>query len=111
MFFFFFSSRRRHTRYIGDWSSDVCSSDLSARPNFVLIEPPLVVVPADAVMKFGRADILSLEIASEAKEIGRATCRESLSSSRTIAQKKSERLMSSVSGGYLYSSTSVLSNT
>src|SRR5437764_10959128 len=27
-YFFFFSSRRRHTRYIGDWSSDVCSSDL-----------------------------------------------------------------------------------
>src|SRR5436189_1513340 len=27
---FFFSSRRRHTRYIGDWSSDVCSSDLFA---------------------------------------------------------------------------------
>src|SRR5437764_8074268 len=27
--FFFFSSRRRHTRYIGDWSSDVCSSDLN----------------------------------------------------------------------------------
>src|SRR5437762_130355 len=26
--FFFISSRRRHTRYIGDWSSDVCSSDL-----------------------------------------------------------------------------------
>src|SRR5437763_14380980 len=29
---FFFSSRRRHTRYIGDWSSDVCSSDLILRP-------------------------------------------------------------------------------
>src|SRR5437764_7024624 len=28
--FFFFSSRRRHTRYIGDWSSDVCSSDLNS---------------------------------------------------------------------------------
>src|SRR5256885_7478366 len=27
---FFFSSRRRHTRLQGDWSSDVCSSDLSA---------------------------------------------------------------------------------
>src|SRR5205807_4136646 len=26
---FFFSSRRRHTRLQGDWSSDVCSSDLS----------------------------------------------------------------------------------
>src|SRR6266542_4791820 len=28
-FFFFFSSRRRHTRCYRDWSSDVCSSDLS----------------------------------------------------------------------------------
>src|SRR3989454_10513363 len=30
-FFFFFSSRRRHTRLQGDWSSDVCSSDLGGR--------------------------------------------------------------------------------
>src|SRR5467141_1387992 len=28
-FFFFFSSRRRHTIFKCDWSSDVCSSDLS----------------------------------------------------------------------------------
>src|SRR6202021_4181791 len=28
VFLFFFSSRRRHTRYWRDWSSDVCSSDL-----------------------------------------------------------------------------------
>src|SRR2546430_9021269 len=28
-YFFFFSSRRRHTRFDCDWSSDVCSSDLS----------------------------------------------------------------------------------
>src|SRR5258707_3505260 len=28
---FFFSSRRRHTRYWRDWSSDVCSSDLRSR--------------------------------------------------------------------------------
>src|SRR2546426_3873435 len=28
LFCFFFSSRRRHTRLQGDWSSDVCSSDL-----------------------------------------------------------------------------------
>src|SRR5256885_5533909 len=28
---FFFSSRRRHTRLQGDWSSDVCSSDLAAK--------------------------------------------------------------------------------
>src|SRR2546430_11339781 len=30
--FFFFSSRRRHTRFDCDWSSDVCSSDLVAPP-------------------------------------------------------------------------------
>src|SRR2546426_11776294 len=29
IFIFFFSSRRRHTRLQGDWSSDVCSSDLA----------------------------------------------------------------------------------
>src|SRR6266581_6034110 len=29
--FFVFSSRRRHTRWTGDWSSDVCSSDLAAK--------------------------------------------------------------------------------
>src|SRR5207302_4761461 len=29
-FCFFFSSRRRHTRFSRDWSSDVCSSDLAA---------------------------------------------------------------------------------
>src|SRR5690606_39814792 len=28
---FFFSSRRRHTRFSRDWSSDVCSSDLHTR--------------------------------------------------------------------------------
>src|SRR5262249_57168887 len=28
---FFFSSRRRHTRLVSDWSSDVCSSDLDPR--------------------------------------------------------------------------------
>src|SRR5256886_4556846 len=30
MYFFFFSSRRRHTRFDCDWSSDVCSSDLTS---------------------------------------------------------------------------------
>src|SRR5690606_39526082 len=29
-YLFFFSSRRRHTRFSRDWSSDVCSSDLEA---------------------------------------------------------------------------------
>src|SRR5690606_39520379 len=32
-FSFFFSSRRRHTRFSRDWSSDVCSSDLADQSN------------------------------------------------------------------------------
>src|SRR3989454_4740016 len=36
--FFFFSSRRRHTRLQGDWSSDVCSSDLLSSIAFL---PPI----------------------------------------------------------------------
>src|SRR3712207_7716325 len=34
IYVFFFSSRRRHTRYWRDWSSDVCSSDLKTRGEF-----------------------------------------------------------------------------
>src|SRR2546430_381093 len=33
--FFFFSSRRRHTRFDCDWSSDVCSSDLLMRSSWL----------------------------------------------------------------------------
>src|SRR5207253_4966060 len=46
-FFFFFSSRRRHTRWPRDWSSDVCSSDLhrvarvAQRPHERLVEQVL----------------------------------------------------------------------
>src|SRR3712207_1932907 len=34
---FFFSSRRRHTRYWRDWSSDVCSSDLGSTASFTAV--------------------------------------------------------------------------
>src|SRR5256886_13656752 len=45
--FFFFSSRRRHTRFDCDWSSDVCSSDLvaSATAPSVYLSDPLHVFP------------------------------------------------------------------
>src|SRR5256885_893902 len=42
---FFFSSRRRHTRLQGDWSSDVCSSDLDGRPAVYSVDS----IPADIV--------------------------------------------------------------
>src|SRR5437867_10746731 len=41
MICFFFSSRRRHTRSYGDWSSDVCSSDLEhPLPDAVAVPTP-----------------------------------------------------------------------
>src|SRR5437016_13801245 len=43
MLFFFFSSRRRHTRLVSDWSSDVCSSDLE-NPSPVSPRSPTVTV-------------------------------------------------------------------
>src|SRR5437867_3981873 len=42
--YFFFSSRRRHTSSYGDWSSDVCSSDLLR---------PVVVEGADVLLALG----------------------------------------------------------
>src|SRR5262249_59602752 len=42
--YFFFSSRRRHTRLVSDWSSDVCSSDLDwPIEDFNLVGGKLVV--------------------------------------------------------------------
>src|SRR2546430_15667605 len=45
--FFFFSSRRRHTRFDCDWSSDVCSSDLER----VLAKAPEVERIAERMMR------------------------------------------------------------
>src|SRR2546427_6778945 len=42
MLFFFFSSRRRHTRFDCDWSSDVCSSDLVAVGMSLIFTSPVV---------------------------------------------------------------------
>src|ERR1039457_6273977 len=39
--FFFFSSRRRHTRLQGDWSSDVCSSDLDIFRKYLSTDLPI----------------------------------------------------------------------
>src|SRR5256885_6710850 len=45
---FFFSSRRRHTRLQGDWSSDVCSSDLTTDAQIVHPVALGPLTPADA---------------------------------------------------------------
>src|SRR6266581_1376358 len=54
---FFFSSRRRHTRWTGDWSSDVCSSDLREVEDVHLVGRHLVrVVADDAAPALGRLE-------------------------------------------------------
>src|SRR2546427_3420615 len=55
-FFFFFSSRRRHTRFDCDWSSDVCSSDLSRTSARVLSR----YVDGIMIRTFDHAEVLEL---------------------------------------------------
>src|SRR5437764_476349 len=61
--FFFFSSRRRHTRYIGDWSSDVCSSDLACSASRIAGYhlTALSLMAADPEAEHARASLLSAE--------------------------------------------------
>src|SRR5260370_27465574 len=62
---FFFSSRRRHTRFKCDWSSDVCSSDLS--PGSVSKKTDAVVAgesPGEA--KINKANELGVPVIDEA---------------------------------------------
>src|SRR5437879_10761445 len=67
---FFFSSIRRHTMYIGDWSSDVCSSDLDdldGQREFTQGGDQLgVICDADEPGRSGRDDLLASERAAAA---------------------------------------------
>src|SRR5256885_3962951 len=85
--FFFFSSRRRHTRLQGDWSSDVCSSDLhrlrsglvrhGAEAVIAQNSGRVLVVDDDPEIVTFLSTLLELEgIESSVAKIGRASCRE-----------------------------------
>src|SRR5204863_4286982 len=80
---FFFSSRRRHTRSLRDWSSDVCSSDLAniATPSRQLkpISTATSRTNADAPMPARTAeghDPASAGPVTPSRKIGRASYRE-----------------------------------
>src|SRR5258705_7200876 len=86
-FFFFFSSRRRHTRCLSDWSSDVCSSDL-----IMWKVPAIIIAPKrstigevwnlhDDPLASGWVEAIDQDASRPAPdqliaEIGRASCRE-----------------------------------
>src|SRR5256884_3818572 len=91
--FFFFSSRRRHTRCSRDWSSDVCSSDLTHDA----IELQLLDLAAKTVQPVTANGAVNVEPRWSpdgtriAFEIGRASCREKsvdLGGRRIIKKKK-----------------------
>src|SRR5690606_40310247 len=68
---FFFSSRRRHTRFSRDWSSDVCSSDLGGCPASratPVPPPPCLRIRLDA-----RSVVMysSAEVRSEERRVGK----------------------------------------
>src|SRR5439155_3519213 len=68
---YFFSSRRRHTRWPRDWSSDVCSSDLDST-GYALYRPPSV----DVIMRYKLADAndrrdFEFEQRSEERRVGK----------------------------------------
>src|SRR5690606_39541330 len=84
---FLFSSRRRHTRFSRDWSSDVCSSDLPAATTWWTALTPPSDAPsgqrlglrssgtgAPGPTHFSSARRMNAAI--WAREIGRASCRE-----------------------------------
>src|SRR5437763_1807631 len=89
---FFFSSRRRHTSYIGDWSSDVCSSDLECPDGEVRRPLPHPAgcgslreaihggapAPRPPVPRFAtpRSEPHHLAARGRPVQIGRASCRE-----------------------------------
>src|SRR5690349_22533184 len=71
--FFFFSSRRRHTRSLRDWSSDVCSSDLIGMEVAALGDRLVCVRP----MISGQSETTKIRGRSEERRVGKE-CRSRL---------------------------------
>src|SRR5688500_20253722 len=67
---FFFSSRRRHTRLQGDWSSDVCSSDLD-RPKPDLDDEEAGELADLRVLRKAKANYAGTGDRSEERRVGK----------------------------------------
>src|SRR5438046_10760834 len=74
--FFFFSSRRRHTRLVSDWSSDVCSSDLNTEIEHIAERGREGRQAEDRRAGGGARHRQCPWPIDEQREIGRASCRE-----------------------------------
>src|SRR5689334_25165505 len=84
LLFFFFSSRRRHTRWNCDWSSDVCSSDLNSglwvlsrlcRDGAARVDPDGTVRPTTGTPTArddGAPGLVDLTLRSEERRVGKS---------------------------------------
>src|SRR5207248_5802804 len=68
---FFFSSRRRHTRSYGDWSSDVCSSDLTTYPGASAATVETTVTQVIEQQLTGLDNLLYFTSRSEERRVGK----------------------------------------
>src|SRR2546430_12599084 len=82
---FFFSSRRRHTRFDCDWSSDVCSSDLSKRRGSDGCAPAAACCPTPSTNPLATPDsgARSEEHTSELQSQSNLVCRLLLEKKKT----------------------------
>src|SRR5690606_40389671 len=89
--FFFFSSRRRHTRFSRDWSSDVCSSDLEQHGGDHSDRAAVRPVAQDQSEgdDHRRGQRVARSVAQQ--QIGRASCRERVERSAGGAVRKKKR--------------------
>src|SRR5438874_13811189 len=74
IFAFFFSSRRRHTRSLRDWSSDVCSSDLECSMVSTATVSPESTLSLGGSLGSSQPHWVVSRVAG--RQIGRASCRE-----------------------------------
>src|SRR3989454_138142 len=71
--FFFFSSRRRHTRLQGDWSSDVCSSDLLGTAYGIMVLTKVAILAA--LLTLGAMNFFAVRRLPAAGDVGSARLR------------------------------------
>src|SRR5687768_18349486 len=91
---FFFSSRRRHTRCSRDWSSDVCSSDLSRARTAGWVFTPRDVFELKTVRRLAdvAVPLTEQDDVADRDEIGRASCRERVEISVVAVSLKKKKL-------------------
>src|SRR5438046_7520112 len=89
---FFFSSRRRHTRLVSDWSSDVCSSDLTDSPVTEGDSKPQLQVNDTAAQAPDNQPERSEEHTSELQSLTNLVCRLLLEKKKTKKKKKHKQI-------------------